>query len=42
MVGAEISNVVADRNPHLDAYLAAVQDRMRALLDVYFDNQDLN
>jgi phosphatidylserine/phosphatidylglycerophosphate/cardiolipin synthase-like enzyme len=42
--GAESSNVTADPNPRLLAYIAAARRgaRVRVLLDAYFDNQDLN
>jgi hypothetical protein len=42
--GAESSNVTADPNPRLAAYLAAARRgaRVRVLLDAYFDNQNLN
>jgi len=42
--GAESSNVDADPNPRLNAYIAAARRgaTVRVLLDAYFDNQDLN
>ena len=42
--GAEASNVAADPNPRLQAYIAAARRgaKVRVLLDAYFDNQDLN
>jgi phosphatidylserine/phosphatidylglycerophosphate/cardiolipin synthase-like enzyme len=42
--GAESSNVAADPNPRLLAYIAAARRgaTVRVLLDAYFDNQDLN
>jgi len=42
--GAEASNLVADPNPRLLAYIAAARRgaKVRVLLDAYFDNQDLN
>ena len=42
--GAEASNVAADPNPRLQAYIAAARRgaRVRVLLDAYFDNQDLD
>jgi cardiolipin synthase len=41
--GAEASNVAADPNPRLEAYIAAARHgaRVRVLLDAFFDNQDL-
>jgi phosphatidylserine/phosphatidylglycerophosphate/cardiolipin synthase-like enzyme len=41
--GAEASNVAADPNPRLQAYIAAARRgaKVRVLLDAYFDNQDL-
>lgn len=41
--GATKSNVIADPNPRLEAYLAAARRgaRVRVLLDAFFDNQDL-
>ena len=42
--GAESSNVAADPNPRLQAYIAAARRgaKVRVLLDAFFDNQDLN
>jgi len=42
--GAEASNLTADPNPRLLAYIAAARRgaKVRVLLDAYFDNQDLN
>jgi cardiolipin synthase len=42
--GAEASNVAADPNPRLPAYVAAARRgaKVRVLLDAFFDNQDLN
>ena len=42
--GAESSNVSADPNPRLFAYIAAARRgaTVRVLLDAYFDNQDLD
>jgi phosphatidylserine/phosphatidylglycerophosphate/cardiolipin synthase-like enzyme len=42
--GATSSNVTADPNPRLNAYIAAARRgaTVRVLLDAYFDNQDLN
>ena len=42
--GAEKSNVAADPNPRLRAYIAAARRgaRVRVLLDAYFDNQDFS
>ncbi len=42
--GAESSNIVADPNPRLLAYIAAARRgaKVRVLLDAYFDNQDLD
>jgi cardiolipin synthase A/B len=41
--GAESSNVTADPNPRLLAYIAAARRgaKVRVLLDAFFDNQDL-
>ena len=41
--GAEASNLAADPNPRLLAYIAAARRgaKVRVLLDAYFDNQDL-
>jgi phosphatidylserine/phosphatidylglycerophosphate/cardiolipin synthase-like enzyme len=41
--GAESSNITADPNPRLLAYIAAARRgaKVRVLLDAYFDNQDL-
>ena len=41
--GAESSNITADPNPRLQAYIAAARRgaKVRILLDAYFDNQDL-
>ena len=41
--GATNSNVDADPNPRLEAHIAATRcgAKVRVLLDVYFDNQDL-
>jgi hypothetical protein len=41
--GAENSNITADPNPRLQAYIAAARRgaKVRVLLDAYFDNQDL-
>jgi cardiolipin synthase len=42
--GAESSNITADPNPRLQAYIAAARRgaKVRVLLDAFFDNQDLN
>ena len=42
--GAESSNIAADPNPRLQAYIAAARRgaKVRVLLDAFFDNQDLN
>ena len=42
--GAESSNITADPNPRLLAYINAARRgaRVRVLLDAYFDNQDLD
>jgi phosphatidylserine/phosphatidylglycerophosphate/cardiolipin synthase-like enzyme len=42
--GAEASNVTADPNPRLLAYIAAARRgaKVRVLLDAFFDNQDLD
>ena len=42
--GATSSNVIADPNPRLEAYLAAARRgvTVRVLLDAFFDNQDLD
>jgi len=42
--GATASNVIADPNPRLEAYIAAARRgaTVRVLLDAYFDNQNLN
>ena len=41
--GAESSNIAADPNPRLQAYIAAARRgaKVRVLLDAFFDNQDL-
>jgi cardiolipin synthase len=41
--GAENSNITADPNPRLQAYIAAARRgaKVRVLLDAFFDNQDL-
>ena len=42
--GAESSNIAADPNPRLQAYIAAARRgaKVRVLLDAFFDDQDLN
>jgi cardiolipin synthase A/B len=42
--GAESSNIAADPNPRLQAYIAAARRgaKVRVLLDAFFDNQDLS
>jgi cardiolipin synthase len=42
--GAEYSNIDADPNPRLLAYIAAARRgaKVRVLLDAFFDNQDLD
>ena len=42
--GAESSNIAADPNPRLQAYIAAARRgaKVRVLLDAFFDNQDLD
>ena len=42
--GSTSSNVIADPNPRLEAYIAAARRgaKVRVLLDAFFDNQDLD
>jgi phosphatidylserine/phosphatidylglycerophosphate/cardiolipin synthase-like enzyme len=42
--GSTSSNIIADPNPRLEAYIAAARRgaKVRVLLDAYFDNQDLD